>query len=85
MIASPRSACRPVHRSYDRTATDENFGRHFESVAHVQRDIDVLLMYWTVSPTTSGRMQFHPDIYQLDAAALAALGAPVRVTDISGG
>jgi murein L,D-transpeptidase YcbB/YkuD len=56
-----------------------------QQVAHVQRDIDVLLMYWTVSPTTSGRMQFHPDIYQLDAAALAALDAPVRVTDLSGG
>ena len=52
-----------------------------KQVARIQRKIDVLLMYWTVSPTTSGRMQFHPDIYELDPLALAALDAPVKVID----
>ena len=55
-----------------------------KQVAHLNRDIDVLLMYWTVSPTTTGRMQFHPDIYQLDDAALVALDAPMGVIDIAG-
>ena len=54
-----------------------------QQVARVTRDIDVLLMYWTVSPSTSGRMQFHPDIYQLDMPALAALDAPIKVVDVS--
>jgi len=55
-----------------------------KQVAHLSREIDVLLMYWTVSPTTTGRMQFHPDIYQLDDAALVALDAPMGVIDIVG-
>jgi murein L,D-transpeptidase YcbB/YkuD len=52
-----------------------------QQIVTVDRDIDVLLMYWTVSPTTTGRMQFHPDIYELDDLALAALDAPVQVSD----
>lgn len=54
-----------------------------QQVARIQGEIDVMLMYWTVSPTTSGRMQFHPDIYQLDPPALAALDALVKVIDAS--
>ncbi|MEP6391477.1 MAG: L,D-transpeptidase family protein [Halioglobus sp.] len=46
-----------------------------QHVVRIQRQINVMLMYWTVSPTTSSRIQFHPDVYQLDAAALAALNA----------
>lgn len=37
--------------------------------------VDVLLMYWTASPTASGRIKFHPDIYQRDAGVLARLNA----------
>lgn len=55
-----------------------------QQVARMQRKIDVLLMYWTVSLTTSGRMQFHPDIYELDAPALAALDAAVTVVSATG-
>jgi murein L,D-transpeptidase YcbB/YkuD len=54
-----------------------------QQVARIQRNIDVLLMYWTVSPTTTGGMQFHPDIYQLDATALKALDTPVQVTALA--
>jgi murein L,D-transpeptidase YcbB/YkuD len=46
-----------------------------QRVVRMQRNVDVLLMYWTVSPTTGGRLQFHHDIYALDPAALAALDA----------
>ncbi|MEH6584175.1 MAG: L,D-transpeptidase family protein [Halioglobus sp.] len=54
-----------------------------KQVVHLQRNIDVLLMYWTVSPTTSGRIQFHPDIYQLDGIALEALDKPAQLVDVS--
>lgn len=51
-----------------------------QQIARVERNIDVMLMYWTVSPG-SGRMQFHPDIYNLDTVALAALDAPMGLND----
>ena len=51
-----------------------------QRVVKIQRPFDVMLMYWTVSPEAGGRIQFHQDVYQLDAAALAALDAPPRAT-----
>ena len=56
------------------------YGGEPQQVVQIQRQVDVLLMYWTVSPETGERIQFHPDVYQLDAAALAALDAPPRAT-----
>jgi murein L,D-transpeptidase YcbB/YkuD len=47
-----------------------------QQVVRVDREIDVLLMYWTASPVGSERIQFHHDIYGLDPVALAALDAP---------
>lgn len=41
----------------------------------LERDVDVMLMYWTTSPTRGGRLQFHSDVYGKDPAALAALEA----------
>lgn len=49
-------------------------------VAKIQREINVMLMYWTASPTSGGRIQYHHDIYGLDPAALAALDAAPRAT-----
>ena len=46
-----------------------------QQVVRMQRNVDVLLMYWTVSPAAGGRLQFHHDIYALDPAALTALDA----------
>lgn len=43
---------------------------------NLERPVDIMLMYWTTSPTPAGRIQFHPDVYGKDAAALAALNAP---------
>jgi murein L,D-transpeptidase YcbB/YkuD len=47
-----------------------------QQVVQMQRPIDVLLMYWTVSPEDGQRLEFHEDVYGLDPAALAALEAP---------
>ena len=47
-----------------------------QQVVQMQRPVDVLLMYWTVSPEDGQRLEFHEDVYGLDAAALAALEAP---------
>jgi murein L,D-transpeptidase YcbB/YkuD len=46
----------------------------------MQRDVDVMLMYWTVSPVDGERLRFSADIYGLDPAALQALDAqpPLR-------
>lgn len=46
---------------------------------YLDRDVDVMLMYWTTSPTGDGRLQFHADVYGKDPAALAALNAMPRV------
>lgn len=46
----------------------------------MQRDVDVMLMYWTTSPTRGGRLQFHKDVYGKDPAALAALESRPAVT-----
>ena len=51
-----------------------------QTVARIQRKIDVMLMYWTVSPTGGSRIQFHPDVYGLDPGALVALDASPSAT-----
>lgn len=43
---------------------------------YLPRKVDVMLLYWTTSPTSDGRVQFHPDVYNKDPAMLAALNAP---------
>lgn len=50
-------------------------GRPKERV-YLPRTVDVMLMYWTTSPTSDGGVQFHPDIYSKDPAMLTALNAP---------
>ncbi len=42
----------------------------------MEREVDVMLMYWTVSPAANQRLRFNRDIYGLDTAALQALDAP---------
>jgi murein L,D-transpeptidase YcbB/YkuD len=46
---------------------------------YLDRDVDVMLMYWTTSPTRGGKLQFHADIYGKDRAALSALNARPQV------
>ncbi|MEH6515193.1 MAG: L,D-transpeptidase family protein [Halioglobus sp.] len=49
----------------------------------LDRDVDVMLMYWTTSPTRAGKLQFHRDIYGKDPAALAALDATQGVIGLA--
>lgn len=42
----------------------------------MQRDVDVMLMYWTVSPVEGRRLRFNQDIYGLDPEAVRALDKP---------
>ena len=46
---------------------------------YLDRAVDVMLMYWTTSPTRGGKLQFHADVYGKDPATLAALNAVPRV------
>ena len=46
---------------------------------YLDREVDVMLMYWTTSPTRDGKVQFHNDVYSKDPVALAALNARPRV------
>ncbi|MEP4149036.1 MAG: L,D-transpeptidase family protein [Halioglobus sp.] len=46
---------------------------------YLDRDVDVMLMYWTTSPTRDGKVQFHTDIYGKDPVAIAALKARPQV------
>jgi len=43
---------------------------------HLERHVPVILHYWTVHPDEEGQLVFRPDIYQRDAALLAALDGP---------
>ena len=49
----------------------------------LDRDVDVMLMYWTTSPTRAGKLQFHRDIYDKDPAALVALNATQEVIGLA--
>jgi murein L,D-transpeptidase YcbB/YkuD len=42
----------------------------------MEREVDVMLMYWTVSPSEQQRLRFNQDVYDLDPAALRVLDAP---------
>lgn len=45
-------------------------------VIHLPQPVDVLLMYWTVSPAQRGRIKYNPDIYNRDPKVLERLNAP---------
>jgi murein L,D-transpeptidase YcbB/YkuD len=40
--------------------------------------LPVLVLYWTASVDTRGRVRFLPDVYERDPRVLAALDAPAR-------
>ena len=62
------------------TIDDVVAGREL-TVVHLANPVDVLLMYWTASPTEEGRVKFHPDIYARDAAVLARINGAVDWRD----
>jgi len=48
------------------------------TTARLDRPVTVILMYWTVDSNAAGDVMFRNDIYQRDAAVLAALKRPFR-------
>ena len=38
----------------------------------------VMLLYWTAEVDAAGKVSFFPDVYQRDAAVIAALAEPFR-------
>ena len=43
----------------------------------LQKQVDVLLMYWTNGPTLGGdHVAFYPDVYSRDGAVIKALNEP---------
>jgi murein L,D-transpeptidase YcbB/YkuD len=45
---------------------------------HLKAPLPVLVLYWTASVDTRGRVRFLPDVYERDPRVLAALDAPAR-------
>lgn len=44
-----------------------------QQVVRFSKAVDVMLMYWTASPTPEGKVRLHPDVYNRDAKSLALL------------
>jgi murein L,D-transpeptidase YcbB/YkuD len=60
-------------QQWNRAAIDAVIEGGQQKVVHLQEPLDVMLMYWTASPTTEGGIQFHADVYDRDAKTIAAL------------
>ena len=66
---------------WDRARIDRIVDSGERRVVRLGRPVDIMLMYWTASPTADGRIRFHPDIYDKDARSLRLLDeTPVRFT-----
>jgi len=44
----------------------------------LDKPMTVMLLYWTAEVDAAGRVSFFPDVYQRDAAVIAALAEPFR-------
>jgi murein L,D-transpeptidase YcbB/YkuD len=66
---------------WSREKIDQTIEGKKMQVVHLSEPLEVMLMYWTTSPTTDGQIQLHPDIYQRDAKVLAALREEPRWDD----
>jgi murein L,D-transpeptidase YcbB/YkuD len=64
-----------TENGWDRERIDAAVASARQQVVRFSTPIDIMLMYWTASPTPDGRVQLHPDIYDKDAEALALLNA----------
>lgn len=67
---------------YDDTGTDHDVRALIDSGATrnvpLARPMPVILHYWTVQADENGELSFRPDIYERDAALLAALNRPLE-------
>lgn len=64
---------------WDRAGIDRTLEEGRRRVVRLGDAVEVMLMYWTASPTPDGRIQLHPDIYAKDPATLALLNAAPQV------
>ena len=44
----------------------------------LDKPMTIMLLYWTAEPDAAGRVSFLPDVYERDAAVIAALAEPFR-------
>ncbi len=58
---------------WDRARIDATIEEAKRRVVRLSEPVDVMLMYWTTSPTSDGRIQYHQDIYNRDPRTLALL------------
>lgn len=61
---------------WDRARIDATIENGNRRVVRLGSPVEVMLMYWTASPTPDDRIQLHPDIYDRDARTLALLDEP---------
>jgi murein L,D-transpeptidase YcbB/YkuD len=60
-------------QGWDRSRIDATVEDGNRRVVRLGSPVEVMLMYWTASPTPDDRIQLHPDIYDRDARTLALL------------
>jgi murein L,D-transpeptidase YcbB/YkuD len=59
--------------TWSRPAIDEVIESRKMRRVNLKQPLEVILMYWTTSPTPDRRLQFHPDVYNRDEKSIAAL------------
>ena len=63
---------------WSRAAIDAVIEDGQQKVVHLKEPMEVMLMYWTASPTADGGIQFHADVCDRDAKMIAALNEKPR-------
>ncbi len=63
---------------WDRSQIDATIEEAQRRVVRLSAPVQVMLMYWTASPTPDNRIQLHADIYNKDARSLAILNEDPR-------
>ena len=63
---------------WNRARIDATLEEGQRQVVRLGSPVEVMLMYWTASPTPDGRIQLHPDIYDRDTRSLALLNESPR-------
>jgi murein L,D-transpeptidase YcbB/YkuD len=58
---------------WSRATIDEVIESRKMKRVNLAQPMEVILMYWTASPTIDRRIQFHPDVYNRDEKTIAAL------------
>jgi murein L,D-transpeptidase YcbB/YkuD len=65
--------------AWDQAAIQRVIDSKETRTVNLKKPVPVMLVYWTAQPRPDGQVNFRPDIYQRDAATLAALQSDFRV------